>query len=54
MRTIERRGFRSTASLPRVVHAALVALLAIAALAAPLAVADDHLACVSSATSASA
>jgi tripartite-type tricarboxylate transporter receptor subunit TctC len=41
MRHIVLRGFRFTASLPRLVHAGLIALLAIAALAAPLAVADE-------------
>ena len=41
MRPIELRGVRSLASAPRMVHAVVVALLAIAALAAPLAVADE-------------
>jgi hypothetical protein len=39
MQSIMRRGFRRTLSVPRVVHAGVVALLAIAALAAPLALA---------------
>ena len=39
MRPTVRQGFRRTVSVPRVVHAGVVALLAIAALAAPLALA---------------
>jgi hypothetical protein len=41
MRHIVHRGFRWTASVPRVLHAGVVALLAIAALAAPLALAGS-------------
>ena len=41
MRHIVRRGFRRTGSVPRVFHAGVVALLAIAALAAPLALASS-------------
>lgn len=43
----EHRVLRSIASGPRLAHAVIVALLAIAALAAPLAVADEHTACIS-------
>ena len=41
MRHVVRRYFHWTASVPRMVHAGLVALLAIAALAAPLALAGS-------------
>ena len=39
MRHLVLRGFHFTASIPRLLHAGLVALLAIAALAVPLALA---------------
>lgn len=41
MRPIVRQGFRRTLSVPRVVHTGVVALLAFAALAAPLALAHS-------------
>jgi hypothetical protein len=41
MRHAVRRDFRWTPSVPRVIHAGVVALLAIAALAAPLALAGS-------------
>lgn len=54
MRHTLHREFRFTATGPRLVHGAIVALLVIAALAAPLAVAEETLASVSRAASASA
>ena len=53
MRHTLAREFRFTSG-PRLVHGAIVALLAIAALAAPLAVAEETLASVSRVASASA
>jgi hypothetical protein len=42
MRHIERQGFRRAVPVPRLLHAGVVALLAIAALAAPLALASNQ------------